>query len=146
MYGGVLFPDFFSSFGNPFYTLGDRYEVRLACVRAHNDYVVEEFCAGAPGRYIPLALLPVWSVEDSVQEVHRAAKIGHKGVCWGGSMDIFGMPWVGDPHWDPLWAAIQETDVVLAQSDANAVTSKNARQRSAAGLLYERRSLQLFVA
>ena len=54
---------------------------------------VEEFCAGAPGRYIPPALLPVWSIEDSVEEVHRAAKMGHKGVCWGGSMDIFGMPW-----------------------------------------------------
>jgi predicted TIM-barrel fold metal-dependent hydrolase len=114
VYGGVLFPDFFSSFGNPFHTLGDRYDLRLACVRAHNDYVVEEFCAGAPGRYIPLALIPVWSVEDSVAEVHRVAKLGHKGVCWGGSMDVFGMPWFGDTHWDPLWAAIQENNIVLA--------------------------------
>jgi hypothetical protein len=114
VYGGVLFPDFFASFGNPFYTLGERYDLRLACVRAHNDYVVEEFCAGAPGRYVPLALLPVWSIEDSVAEVQRVAKTGHKGVCWGGSMDMFGMPWVGDSHWDPLWAAIQEADLVLA--------------------------------
>jgi len=112
--GAVLFPDFFANFANPFSLVGDDYELRLACVKAHNDWMAEEFFAIAPNRLIPQALIPLWDMNETVKEVQRAAKIGHKGVCFGGSMDLLGYPWFGDRYWDPLWAVIQDSDMVLS--------------------------------
>ena len=35
-------------------------DLDLACVKAYNDWMIEEWCGSAPGRYIPLIILPLW--------------------------------------------------------------------------------------
>ena len=30
------------------------------CLLAYNDWMIDEWCASAPGRYIPLVLIPMW--------------------------------------------------------------------------------------
>jgi predicted TIM-barrel fold metal-dependent hydrolase len=114
VFGAVVFPDFFAGFANPYFGMGDQYELRAACVRAHNDWEIDEFCAATPGRNIPLAMVPLWDMDAAVAEVNRSAKIGHKGVAFGGSMDRLGYPWLGDPYWYPMYQAIQDNDMVLS--------------------------------
>ena len=97
--------------GNPFSSIKD-IDLRRFCVRAYNDRLAEDFYAVNPKRFIPVGILPAWSVTECVEEVKRIVKIGHKGVLWGGLSDIFGYPWMGDPYWFPLWETIQDMNIV----------------------------------
>ena len=38
-------------------------DLALACLQAWNDFSIDEWSGTAPGRYVPLALLPIWDVE-----------------------------------------------------------------------------------
>jgi hypothetical protein len=48
-------------------------ELQKDCVRAYNDYLVEEFYDVAPRRLITLAELPLASVEAAISELRHAA-------------------------------------------------------------------------
>jgi len=37
---------------------------------------VHGWCAKAPGRFIPLAILPLWDIDACVAEARRVAKLG----------------------------------------------------------------------
>lgn len=89
-------------------------EVRLASVRAYNDWLAGDFCAVSPGQLIPNCLVPMWDIDLAVAEARRAVGIGHKGIVFSGAPDGFGLPALPDPHWDPLWAAAQDLDVPIA--------------------------------
>ena len=39
------------------------------CISAWNDFSIDEWCAAAPDRLIPLILLPLWDVAASVEEM-----------------------------------------------------------------------------
>ena len=47
-------------------------------MQAWNDFNVDEWCAIAPDRFIPMTLLPLWDVELCVAEIHRTAAKGSK--------------------------------------------------------------------
>ena len=48
-------------------------EIKLACVRAYNDWIAE-FSAVSPGRLIGLGKIPVTGTEDAVAELKRCAE------------------------------------------------------------------------
>lgn len=53
------FPSFPGFGGNKFVFAKDK-ELALLCVRAYNDFVIDEWCAAAPDRYISVVVLPLW--------------------------------------------------------------------------------------
>ena len=55
---------------------GDDKDLGLACIRAYNDFMVEEWCAAAPGRFVPLVIVPMWDAELAAEEVRRTAAMG----------------------------------------------------------------------
>ena len=111
----VLYADFLPGFtGNPFWSLADDPELRLACIKAWNDWLIDEFCAVNPARLIPLCLVPAYDLEESVKEVKRCAEKGYTGALIGGVLDVFGFPTFYEHHWDPLWDALQGTDMIIA--------------------------------
>jgi hypothetical protein len=66
--GSLCFPTFPRFCGQTFAEAHDK-EVALACVRAYNDWMVEEWCGDSGGRLIPLCLIPLWDVELAVEEI-----------------------------------------------------------------------------
>jgi len=85
-------------------------ELKDACYRAYNDWGAE-FNASAPNRLCMLAYLPLASPEAAVAEVHRAVKLGHRGVIFG----IYETPIpVHDERWEPLWSAVEEAGIPLS--------------------------------
>jgi Amidohydrolase len=48
-------------------------ELGIWCIQAWNDYVLDEWCAAAPGRFIPLVMIPYWDVPAAVAEIERTA-------------------------------------------------------------------------
>ena len=58
----LCFPTFPRFCGQTFLEAKDR-ELALACVKAYNDWMVEEWCGDSKGRLIPLTLIPLWDAE-----------------------------------------------------------------------------------
>jgi predicted TIM-barrel fold metal-dependent hydrolase len=80
-----------------------------ACYGAWNDWAIEEFNAVAPDRLCALAFLPGHSAEAAATELERAAGLGHRGAI----IDVFSID-VGDPAWDRLWAAAEQTGLPIS--------------------------------
>lgn len=107
----LAFPSFPGFGGGVFQRAKDK-ELALACVRAWNDFQVDEWCATAPDRLIPLGILPTWDVELAAREVERLAQIGTKAVSFPDSPVPLGLPSFHDPtHWEKLWDALEAADM-----------------------------------
>lgn len=85
-------------------------ELLAAGARAINDWAIEYQRFSA--RYVCTATIPFLSLETAVAEVERAAGMGFHAaslpVAPGGADD-----WHA-PSWEPLWAALAETGLVVA--------------------------------
>src|SRR5215471_11185953 len=85
------------------------YEDAGEMFRIYNDWLVD-FCRHYPERHIGLACLPYGNIDAAVREVHRAAKLGVRGLELSCSWDMDPM-W--HPMWEPLWKAVHEVDLPL---------------------------------
>ncbi len=109
----LTFPTFPRFCGQTFLEATDRELARL-CVRAYNDWMVEDWCGGAgAGRLIPLCLIPLWDAEEAAAEVRRNAARGVHAVCFSEIPHHLGLPSIHTRHWDPFFAACDETDTVV---------------------------------
>ena len=83
---------------------------QFAVARAYNDWAIELF--GSHGdRFLPVAIAPVIDIAEAVAEVERAAGLGYRTVKIPISMSA--RPY-NLPEYDPLWAAIADSGMVLA--------------------------------
>ncbi|MET0781157.1 MAG: amidohydrolase family protein [Microbacterium sp.] len=85
-------------------------ELKLVCVRAYNDFL-RDWASADPRRLITIMSTPFWDVDAAVAEMARCADAGHKGILFTGEPHRFGLPFLADHHWDPLWAAAQDLDL-----------------------------------
>ena len=88
-------------------------ELMLESVQAYNDWLLE-WISPAPERFIPMAALPLWSVEDTVAEIQRTAKMGYKGLVMSCAPQEHGWPYLGDRVWDPVWAAVRDVGLPVS--------------------------------
>jgi predicted TIM-barrel fold metal-dependent hydrolase len=108
----LCFPTFPGFAGNTFYQARDK-KLAAACVSAYNDWIIDVWCAGAPGRQIPLALVPFWDVEASAAETRRVAAKGAKAITFPEAPHNIGLPSFHTTHWDPFFAEVQEAELPL---------------------------------
>ena len=87
----LSFPTFPRFCGQTFLEAKDR-ELAMLCVRAYNDWMVEEWCAGTGGRLIPLCIIPLWDAEEAAKEVRRNAARGVHAVCFSEIPHHLGLP------------------------------------------------------
>lgn len=78
-------------------------------LRIYNDWL-KDFCSHYPDRHIGLACLPYGDIDAAVKEVHRAAKMGLRGLELSCSWDMEPM-W--HPMWEPLWKAVNDVQLPL---------------------------------
>src|SRR5207302_10329981 len=88
---------------------GNGKERGVACVRAYNDWMGDEWCGDSDGRLIPLCLIPVWDVGLAVAEIKRNAERGARAVCFSEIPVHLGLPSIHTGYWDPFFAASEET-------------------------------------
>jgi predicted TIM-barrel fold metal-dependent hydrolase len=78
--------------------LKDR-ELALACVRAYNDWIIDDFCGVDPDRLWSLPFMPVNDgIDETVTEAERVIAKGAKGLY----LPLPDVPYF-DPQYDPLW-------------------------------------------
>ena len=110
----LCFPTFPRFCGQTFSEAEDK-ELALLCVKAYNDYQVEEWCAGTGGRLVPLTIVPLWDAHLAADEVHRNADRGVRAVCFSEIPAYLGLPSIhdADNYWDPFFTACDETSTVV---------------------------------
>ncbi len=83
--------------------------VREGC-RISNDFFID-FQRTSP-RYVVAASIPLLDVDDTVAEIKRASGMGFK-LGFFPVRPPSAKPQWQDPEWDPVWAALEDNDMVL---------------------------------
>jgi predicted TIM-barrel fold metal-dependent hydrolase len=116
----ICFPNTLPRFcGQTFYEQGVKREggdpeLARLCVEAYNDWMVDEWCGGeGKGRLIPLTMIPLWDAELAAAEVRRCAAQGSFAVAFSENPHPLGLPSIHSHHWDPFFAACQETNTMV---------------------------------
>ncbi len=89
-------------------------ELGLVMLRAYNDWVLDEWCAAYPGRFIPLGIVPMWDVQLAVEEIHRIGKKGCRSVSFLETPHVQGYPSFLSGYWDPMMQALVDENMVLS--------------------------------
>jgi len=109
----MLFPSFPRYCGQVFHEAKDR-ELGLLCVRAWNDFILEELAGAYPGRFIPMMIIPLWDPVAAADEVERTAARGARSIAFSENPTKLGLPSIHTDHWDPLWDACQDAGFVVS--------------------------------
>jgi predicted TIM-barrel fold metal-dependent hydrolase len=108
----MCFPNY-PRFCGQIFLWGKDKELALLCVKAFNDWMVEEWCADSGGRLIPLCLVPLWDPQLAAAEVRRNAARGVRAVAFSELPAYLGLPSIYSGHWDPFFRACNETSTVV---------------------------------
>jgi predicted TIM-barrel fold metal-dependent hydrolase len=108
----LCFPNFPRFCGQTFLEAKDR-DLALLCVKAYNDWMVDEWCSPSGGRLIPLCLVPLWDATLAADEIRRNAARGVRAVAFSEIPPYLGLPSIHSGYWDPFFAACAETSTVL---------------------------------
>ena len=115
VWASVNFPSQITGFcGRVFFNADDR-ELGLACVRAWNDWLFEEWYEPHPDRIVPLGLTYLADPVLAVAEIERNAARGFTSVTFPERPHNVGLPSLWDRnHWDPIIAACAATGTVIS--------------------------------
>jgi predicted TIM-barrel fold metal-dependent hydrolase len=109
----LLFPSFPRYCGQVFHEAKDK-ELALLCVRAWNDFILEDCAEAYPGRFIPMMIIPLWDPVAAAAEIERTAARGAKSIAFSENPTKLGLPSVHTSFWDPVWQACNDTGFVVS--------------------------------
>ena len=112
VHASLCFPTFPRFCGQVFAERSDK-ELALACVRAYNDWMVEEWAGDSGGRLVPLCIVPLWDPQLAADEVRRNAARGVHAVAFSELPGKLGLPTIHSGDWDPFFAACDETGTAI---------------------------------
>lgn len=100
--------------GTRFLTGKDK-ELALLSVKAYNNFILDEWCAYAPDRQIPLIILPLWDPQLCVAEIERTAVKGARAIGFpeNPASPQLGLPSWYSRHWDPVFEAAERAEMPL---------------------------------
>ncbi|MDT3443419.1 amidohydrolase family protein [Pseudofrankia sp. BMG5.37] len=114
VWASVNFPSQITGFcGRVFFGARDQ-ELGLACVRAWNDWLYEEWFQAYPERVVPMGITHLSAPALAVAEIRRNAARGFTAVTFPERPHNIGLPSLWDRgHWDPIIQACVDTDTVI---------------------------------
>ncbi len=107
----VLYPNV-AGFGSQRFLKIPDDDLKLVCVRAYNDFL-RDWASADERRLLTIMTMPFWDIDAAVAEVERNLDQGHRGILFTGEPHRFGLPYLGESHWDPLWAIAQEAGLPI---------------------------------
>jgi predicted TIM-barrel fold metal-dependent hydrolase len=86
-------------------------DLGLECLKAFNDWLLEDFCSVDPRRLIGMCMIPwLHPLEVTVSELERVLQKGARAIFFPYQMD----PPIYSPAWDPLWELISGARAVAS--------------------------------
>jgi predicted TIM-barrel fold metal-dependent hydrolase len=113
VWASLCFPSFVWGFaGRRFSSMQDR-DLGLACLRAYNDWMLDEWCASDPDRFVPCQV--PWLADPLVaaEEIRENAARGFRAVTFPETPNRLGFPSVYADAWEPFFRACVETETVV---------------------------------
>jgi predicted TIM-barrel fold metal-dependent hydrolase len=102
-----------AGFAGTIFSTSNDPELGLACLRAWNDWHIEEWAGPYPDRIIPLQLAWLGDPEVAAADVRANAARGFKAVSFPENPVDLKFPSVHTDHWDPFLRACEETETVV---------------------------------
>jgi predicted TIM-barrel fold metal-dependent hydrolase len=109
----MCFPSMAGFSGRTFQEAVDK-DLSLIMLKAYNDWHIDEWCGAYPGRFLPQAILPLWDIDASVEELRRVAGKGALAVSMPELPHVQGYPSYHSDYWDPFFTAICDLDLVMS--------------------------------
>ncbi|GAA4548424.1 amidohydrolase family protein [Pseudonocardia xishanensis] len=109
----VNFPTFPRFAGTLFLQAQDK-ELAHLIVKAYNDWLIDDWCATAPDRFIASILLPLWDPQASAAEIRRCRDKGALSISFPENPAPLGLPSYWTRNWDPVFDAAIETGMPLS--------------------------------
>ncbi len=113
IWASLCFPSLVAGFCGSVFMRSEDKELGLASLRAWNDWHIEAWAGPYPERIIPLQLPWLVDVAVAAEEIRRNAERGFKAVSFPEFPAQLGLPAIFTDHWDPFFAACEETATVV---------------------------------
>ena len=113
VYASLCFPSLIAGFAGAVFSQSRDQELGLACVRAWNDWHIEEWAGPHPDRIIPLQIPWLSDPHIAAQMIYDNAARGFKAVSMAENPVDLGLPSMHTDHWDPFLRACEETETVI---------------------------------
>lgn len=119
VYASLCFPSLIAGFAGTVFSAAKDQELGLACLRAWNDWHLEDWAGPYPDRIIPLQLAWLGDPEIAAVDVRAAADRGAKALSFPENPVDLGLPSMHTDHWDPMLRACEETETVVCLHNAS---------------------------
>lgn len=113
VWASVNFPSGVTGFGGTLFSELEDRELGVACVRAWNDWLFEEWHGSYPDRIVPLGITYLRDPELGAEEIRRNAARGFTAVTMPEQPHKQKLPAIFDPYWEPIIRACAETETVM---------------------------------
>ncbi|HEY7044664.1 MAG TPA: amidohydrolase family protein [Nocardioidaceae bacterium] len=107
----ILYPNGIGFSSNHVFAIEDE-TTRKLVLQTYNDFLVDTQLE-SNGRLFPQALLPVWDIDFTVQEIARLVDKGITGFTMSDKPELIGLPELPEPYFDPMWDILNDTGTVV---------------------------------
>jgi predicted TIM-barrel fold metal-dependent hydrolase len=114
VWASLSFPSQITGFCGRVFSQARDAELGMACLRAWNDWIFEEWYSAHPERVIPLGITNLSDPRAGAEEIRRNAARGFVTVSLPERPQLIGLPSLFEPHWDPIIEACVETGTVVS--------------------------------
>src|SRR5262249_15127741 len=83
----------------------------LACVRAYNDFLIEDYCPTDPNRLLALGVIPMTNLQDAMAELEHIRSGGLRGIALNCFPSGKGQP---TPEDDTFWQACLDMQMPIS--------------------------------
>jgi predicted TIM-barrel fold metal-dependent hydrolase len=113
VWASLCFPSTLWGFAGTRFARMTDHDLGLACLRAYNDWMVDEWVGTDPRRYIACQLPWLADPVLAADEIRRNAARGVRSVSFSENPEGIGLPNIYSDHWDPFFSACEETATVV---------------------------------
>jgi predicted TIM-barrel fold metal-dependent hydrolase len=143
----VLYPNVAGFGSQRFLSIPDD-ELKLVCVRAYNDFL-RDWASADTRRLLTIMSLPFWDIDETVKEISRNLDAGHRGILFTGEPQRFGLPYLAEDHWNPLWSIAQDAGLPIhfhiGSGDMNSSFGPERISRYGTAATYAYTSTEMFL-
>jgi predicted TIM-barrel fold metal-dependent hydrolase len=113
IWASLNFPSMLFGFAGQRFMRFDDQDLGLACMRAYNEWMLDEWVGAHPERFIPSQVTWLSDVEVAATEIRRNAERGFKAVSFTENPEKLGLRSIHTGYWDPFVAACEDTGTVI---------------------------------
>jgi predicted TIM-barrel fold metal-dependent hydrolase len=120
----VIYPNAVGIGGQNLAKATDDPVLRRLCFEIYNDSMAE-LQEWSNDRFLPMPVLPAWSIDECVVEAERCADLGFRGVNMTSDPQEAGSPDLASKEWDKLWEVCADRQLPVHFHIGASLTSIN---------------------